>query len=316
MKTLITGGAGFIGSYLCEELLKNNHDVICIDNFLTGSKKNILHLFKNKRFQLINFDIINPLPKDIQTNAVFHLASPASPNHYSKLSYHSLPIETMLANTQGTYNLLRYCQKEKARFLFASSSEVYGNPKISPQKENYNGNVSPTGPRSVYDEAKRFGETITAHFMRNNLVDARIARIFNTYGPRMLKEDKRMIITFVYQAIENKPITVFGDGKQTRSLCYVNDTVDGLIRLMFYPKTKGQIVNIGSQEEHSVLEYAKIIKELTKSNSKIVFSEKLPKDDPLIRKPDILKAKKILNWEPRVTLKEGLQKLINYIQEK
>lgn len=315
MKIIVTGGAGFIGSHLCERLLKDGHEVICIDNLISGSKNNIAHLFENDKFTFLEFDVIKPLPDNLSSDALFHLASPASPNHHSKISYHSLPMETMLVNTQGTLETLKFCQKNKSRFLFTSTSEVYGNPKEHPQKESYNGNVSTTGPRSVYDEAKRFGETITAHFYRNNLVDARIARIFNTYGPRMLKEDMRMLVSFIVQALNNKPISVFGDGKQTRSLCFVDDTVDGLVRLMFKDNTNGAIINIGSSEEHTVLEYAQIVKRLTKSSSRIVFNEKLPKDDPQRRKPDITLAKQLLDWEPKVTLEDGISRMINYLRD-
>lgn len=313
MKIIVTGGAGFIGSHLCERLLNEDNVVLCIDNLISGSKKNIEHLQDNKNFTFLEYDVINPLPENIKANAVFHLASPASPNHHSKISYHSLPVETMLVNTQGTYELLKFCQKNNALFLFASTSEVYGDPKEHPQKESYNGNVSTTGPRSVYDEAKRFGETITAHFYRNNLVDARIIRIFNTYGPRMLKEDMRMIVSFILQAVKNEPITIFGTGRQTRSLCYVDDTVDGIIKLMFTKNTKGKIVNIGSSDEHTVLEYAEIVKKITDSKSEIVFNEDLPKDDPLQRRADTTVAKQLLSWEPKITLEEGIKKTINFL---
>lgn len=313
MKIIVTGGAGFIGSHLCERLLNEGHVVLCVDNLISGSKKNIAHLITNKNFTFLEYDVINPLPENIKAGAVFHLASPASPNHHSKISYHSLPVETMLVNTQGTYELLKFCQKNNALFLFASTSEVYGNPKEHPQKETYNGNVSTTGPRSVYDEAKRFGETITAHFYRNNLVDARIIRIFNTYGPRMLKEDMRMMVSFIIQAVKNEPITIFGNGKQTRSLCYVDDTVDGIIKLMFTKNTKGKIVNVGSSDEHTVLEYAEIVKKITDSKSEIVFNEELPKDDPLQRRADTTVAKQLLSWEPKVTLEEGIKKTINFL---
>jgi len=315
MKIIVTGGAGFIGSHLCENLLNDNHEVICIDNLISGSKDNISHLIDSKNFTFIEHDVIKPLSSDLTANAVFHLASPASPNHHSSISYHSLPVETMLVNTQGTFELLKFCEINKAKFLFASTSEVYGDPKEHPQKETYNGNVSTTGPRSVYDEAKRFGETITAHYFRNNLVDARIARIFNTYGPRMLKEDMRMLVSFIIQALKGEPITIFGDGKQTRSLCFVDDTVGGLVKLMFKENTNGAIINIGSSEEHTVLEYAHIVKRLTKSASRIVFNEELPKDDPQRRKPDTTLAKRLLDWEPKVTLEEGISRMINYLRD-
>ena len=313
MKILVTGGAGFIGSHLCQRLLEKNHQVICVDNFLTGCKKNVDNLLSNKQFNLIEHDIAKPLKKIEAIDAVFHLASPASPNHHSRLSFHALPMETMTANTTGTMELLKLAKKNRAKFLFASTSEVYGDPEVHPQPENYFGNVSTTGPRSVYDEAKRFGETITTYYHRVEKVDSRIARIFNTYGPRMLKADMRMIVNFINQATANKPITIFGDGQQTRSLCYIDDLVEGMVRLMFYPKTSGEIVNLGSTEELTVSEYAKLVKKITKSNSEIVFSEKLPVDDPKKRKPDITKAIRILKWSPKVSLEEGIKKMINYL---
>lgn len=315
MKAIVTGGAGFIGSHFCDRLINEGDEVVAVDNLLTGSAKNVEHLIKNPKFKLIKHDVLKPLPDDLKCDALFHLASPASPNHHSKLSYHALPLETMLVNTQGTLELLKFAQIYKAKFLFASTSEVYGDPLEHPQKEDYNGNVSTTGPRSVYDEAKRFGETLVAYFVRTRNLDARIARIFNTYGPRMLKDDMRMVIRFVNQALEGEPITVYGDGTQTRSLCYVDDMVEGLIRLMSYPNTKGEIVNLGSQDEHTVLEYANIIKKLTASKSEITFSEDLPEDDPKKRRPDISKAKKLINWEPKVSLEEGLKKIIEYFKK-
>jgi nucleoside-diphosphate-sugar epimerase len=311
-KVIVTVGAGFIGSHLCETLLSLEHDVICIDNFLSGAENNIVHLRENPHFQFIKQDITNPLPDDLGGEVVFHLASPASPNHHSPISYHKLPMETMMANTMGTLNLLKFAEKQHARFLFTSTSEVYGDPLEHPQKETYRGNVSTTGPRSVYDEAKRFGETLVSYFWREKGVNARIVRIFNTYGPHMSKEDMRMISIFINQALMNKPITIFGDGKQTRSLCYVTDTVDGLIRMMFQENTKGEIVNIGSPDEHTVLDYAEMVKKLTNSSSEIVFSEQLPEDDPLRRRADITKAKALLDWEPKVSLEEGLKKMIEF----
>lgn len=311
---LVAGGAGFIGSHLCNELLELGHKVICVDNFITSSEENIKEFKDNPNFTFIHHDIIEPLPDHVTADAVFHLASPASPNHHSKISYHALAVETMLANTTGTFELLKFAERNNAKFLFASTSEAYGDPLEHPQKEDYRGNVSTTGPRSVYDEAKRFGETITAYFWRSRGVDARIVRIFNTYGTKMMKDDMRMIIIFANQALEGKPITVFGDGSQTRSLCYVTDTVDGLIKLMFEPNTAGEIVNIGSPEEHTVLEYAEMVKKITKSDSEIVFSEALPEDDPLRRRPDITKAQKLLGWEPKISLEEGLAKTILYFK--
>jgi len=311
---IVTGGAGFLGSHLCKRLLADGYKVICIDNLKTGVKKNIEPLLANENFRFIDHDVNLPLPDDLEAQAVFHLASPASPNHHSIISYHALPLETMLVNTQGTMRLLEFAEKKNAKFLFASTSEVYGDPLEHPQKETYNGNVSTTGPRSVYDEAKRFGETITAYFARNRGVDARIVRLFNVYGPNMNTEDMRMVSIFITQALKNEPITIFGDGKQTRSLCYASDTIDGLVKLMFTPGTKGEVVNIGSQDEHTVLEYAELIKNLTDSSSEIVFSEALPQDDPHRRRPDITKAKELLGWEPKVSLEEGLLKIIEYVK--
>ncbi len=314
-KVIVTGGAGFLGSHLCERLLKENNSVICVDNLLTGSETNIKHLLNNPKFKFLNHDVTNPLPDELSADAVFHLASPASPNHHSSVSYHALPEQTMAANTAGTWTLLEFAEKHNAKFLFASTSEVYGDPLEHPQKEEYRGNVSTTGPRSVYDESKRFGETITAYFWRTKHVDARIVRIFNTYGPRMSKADMRMVIIFINQALEGKPITVFGNGKQTRPLCFVDDTINGLYALMFAENTAGEIVNIGSPEEHTVLEYAQIIKKLTNSQSEIIFSESLPEDDPVRRRPDITKAKTLLQWEPKVSLEEGLLKIIEYFKQ-
>lgn len=311
---LVAGGAGFIGSHLCERLLEGGYKVICVDNFISSSPKNIEHLKKNKDFLFLKHDVILPLPSDIQADFVFHLASPASPNHHSKISYHELPLETMLVNTTGTFALLEFAQKCNAKFLFTSTSEVYGDPLEHPQKESYKGNVSTTGPRSVYDESKRFGETITAYFWRSRGVDARIARVFNTYGPRMLKEDRRMIVDFITLALENKPISIFGDGLQTRSLCFVDDTVEGLIRLMLYPSTKGEVVNIGSNDEKAALDYANLVIKLTNSQSKITFGESLPEDDPKRRQPDISKAKLLLKWNPNVSIEEGLLKTIEYFK--
>ncbi len=319
VKIVVAGGAGFIGSHLCKRLLADGNEVFCIDNLLTGDKGNIETLLDNPHFHFIEHDITKPFTKFLNSqfltlNSVFHLASPASPNHHSRLSYHALPMETMMVNTQGTLELLKFAKTHNATFLFASTSEAYGDPLEHPQKEEYRGNVSTTGPRSVYDEAKRFGETLTSYFGREKNVDTRIVRIFNTYGPNMQTEDKRMIVNFITQALTNQPITIFGDGTQTRSLCYVDDLVEGLVRLMFNKKAKGEVVNLGATNEHTVIEYATITKQLTNSSSEIVLSEKLPEDDPLKRKPDITKAKQLLDWEPRVSLEEGLQKTIAYFR--
>jgi nucleoside-diphosphate-sugar epimerase len=314
MNILITGGAGFIGSHLTKKLLKNNYQVIVVDNLITGSEKNIEEFKHNKNFTFIKADVIKPLTDLPKIDYLFHLASPASPNHQSKISYHQLALETMLVNTTGTLELLKLAKKHQAKFLFASTSEVYGNPLVHPQNEGYFGNVNPIGPRAVYDEAKRFGETLTSYFVKKEGVDGKIARIFNTYGPNMRVDDKRMVVNFITQALKNEPITIFGNGKQTRSLCYVDDLVDGLIKLMFNKNTYGEVVNLGNPEEHTVLEYAKIIKRLANSKSEIVFFEELPPDDPQKRKPDISKAKKLLNWEPKIGFEEGLKKTICYFK--
>lgn len=311
---LVAGGAGFIGTHLCKSLLNENFKVICVDNFITSDKKNIEPLFSNNNFVFIEQDVVNPLNIPEKIDFIFHLASPASPNHYSLLSYHSLPLETMLVNSQGTLELLKLAEKNNSKFLFASTSEVYGDPKEHPQREEYRGNVSTVGKRSVYDESKRFGETLTAYFSRDRGIDTKIARLFNTYGPGMLREDKRMIITFITQALDNKPITIFGDGQQTRSLCYIDDTVEGLMKLMFSENTNGEVINLGSPSEHTVMHYANLVKKLINSESEIILSESLPQDDPQKRRADIGKAKKLLDWEPKVTLEDGLIKTIEYFK--
>lgn len=313
-KVLVAGGAGFIGSYLCERLLKDGYHVICVDSFLTGSRENISALTQHGDFEIVEHDLTTPLPDTLSADAMFHLASPASPNHHSPISYHALPMETMMVNTLGTLELLKFAEKYNAKFLFASTSEVYGDPLEHPQKESYRGNVSTTGPRSIYDEAKRFGETLTSYFWRSKGLDARIARIFNTYGPKMQKQDKRMIVSFITSALKGEPITLFGDGTQTRSLCYIDDMVEGIMRLMFYPDTKGQVVNLGVEREHTVQEYATIVKRFIATESEIVLSEKLPEDDPKKRRPDITKAKQLLQWEPRTSLEEGIKKTIEYFK--
>ncbi len=311
---LIAGGAGFIGCHLCKKLLDNNNKVICVDSLITGSKDNIEPFKKNSSFLFINQDITENLEINENINGIFHLASCASPNKKSPRSYISHPIETLLANSVGTYNLLNLARNKDARFVYASSSEVYGNPVVSPQSENYFGNVNPNGIRSVYDEGKRFGEAITMAFFRKYNLDTRIVRIFNTYGDKMQKDDGRLISNFINQALSNKPLVVYGDGKQTRSFCYIDDMIEGIMKLMLLNDLGGQFINLGNPDERTVMETANLIKKLTYSNSKVVFEE-LPEDDPSRRKPDIKRAKKLLGFEPKVSLEEGLKKTIKYFKD-
>lgn len=309
---LVTGGAGFIGSHLCKSLLDENFRVICVDNFITGDKSNISKLDSNPNFKLLVNDIIKD--KDLNTEKIdyiFHLASPASPNLKSKKSYINFPLETLLVNSMGTYNLLEIALKNHAKFLYTSTSEVYGDPAVSPQNEEYFGNVNPNGIRSPYDESKRFGESITMTYFRKFSLDVRIIRIFNTYGPNMQKDDGRVVSNFINQALEKAPITIYGDGSQTRSFCYITDMVEGIKKAMFTKNSGGEVINLGNPNEKSILDFAKLIIQLTNSSSQIVF-EPLPEDDPKKRKPDINKAKKLLGWEPKVSLEEGIKKTIEY----
>lgn len=315
---VVAGGAGFIGSHLCKRLLDEGHTVYCIDNLITGAKANITPLLQNPKFDFLEFD----LGKQSDTLAdsfkevdyIFHLASPASPNRKSERSYINYPIETMLVNSIGTHNLLTLAKQKNAKFLFASTSEVYGNPSVSPQPETYFGNVNPNGVRSVYDEAKRFGEAMTFGFRRKYGVNVRIVRIFNTYGPFMQKDDGRVVSTFINQALEGTSLTIFGEGTQTRSFCYVDDLVEGLMKALFTKSTDGEVINLGNPDERNISEIATLVKELVGSGSDIIY-ESLPEDDPLQRKPDITKAKKLLEWEPKVTLEEGLKKTIEYFKK-
>lgn len=312
MQALVAGGAGFIGSYLCESLLKENFSVVCVDNLITGYKENISHLEDNDKFKFINQDISSSDFKvDDKLDFIFHLASPASPNKNNKKSYINFPIETLLANSQGTYNLLQLAKKNNAKFLYTSSSEVYGDPQVSTQKESYFGNVNPNGVRSPYDEGKRFGEAITMAFFRKFNLDTRIIRIFNTYGPKMA-DDGRVVINFIKQALEGKPLTVYGKGDQTRSFCYIDDQLDGIKKAMFKGKA-GLVVNIGNPQEVRIIEVANMVKNMTNSNSNIVF-EDLPEDDPRIRKPDITLAIEALGWEPKIGIEEGIKLTINYFK--
>jgi len=316
-EVLVVGGAGFIGSHICEALLNKGYQVICLDNFVTGDKKNIEHLLDNPHFQFIEQDITEKIPNSkfqiSNIKFIFHLASPASPNKKSPRSYINHPVETLLVNSLGTYNLLELAKKTNAQFLYASSSEIYGDPAVSPQDESYFGNVNPNGVRSVYDEGKRFGEAMTMAYVRTHNVDARIVRIFNTYGPNMQKDDGRVISNFITQAIANDAITMYGDGKQTRSFCFVSDMIDGLQQAMFAKNTKGQVFNLGNQDERTIIDLATLIKKMTQSVSDIVF-EPLPQDDPRNRRPDSTKAKMTFGWEPKVALHEGLEKTIQYFR--
>lgn len=313
LKILVAGGAGFIGSHLCKRLIDEGNTVYCVDNLITGSKNNVVRLLDNPKFNYYEQDITKGLSEFGEINYVFHLASPASPNKKSEKSYINYPIETLLANSVGTYNLLNLAKEKSARFLFASTSEVYGDPEISPQPETYFGNVNPIGVRSVYDEGKRFGEAMSFAFRRKLNVNATIVRIFNTYGPFMQKDDGRVISNMVTQALSGVPITVFGNGEQTRSFCYIDDMVEGLIRIMEESNTDGEVINVGSTDERKIIDIAKIIKDMTGSKSDITFEE-LPEDDPLTRKPDITKAKRLLGWEVKVGLEDGLRKTIDYFK--
>ena len=315
---LITGGAGFIGSFVCERLLAENHKVICVDNFLTGQRKNIEHLLTNPNFTLLEADVTKsdwPLalsPYPLALNFILHLASPAGPNPTSPKSYHALPVETYLVNSIGTHYLLELAKKHNAVFLFASTSEIYGDPEIHPQPETYWGHINPIGPRAIYDESKRLGEAICASWSRKFGVQTRIARIFNTYGPRMNSQDGRVVPDFIIPALKNEPLTLYGNGNQTRSFCYVDDQVDGLLKLL-HSNVNADPVNIGNPQEISISELAKIVTRLAKSPSTIKYGP-LPEDDPQRRRPDISKAKKLLNWSPKIQLEEGLLKTIEYFK--
>lgn len=310
---VVTGGAGFIGSHLCQALINKGYKVICIDNLITGNKENISDLTASSHFEFIEQDVTTSIHNISGIDYLFHLASPASPNKKSKKSYMNLPIETLLVNSLGTYQLLELAKAKSARFLYASSSEVYGDPEVSPQSEDYFGNVNPNGIRSVYDEGKRFGEAITMAYVRKFNLDARIVRIFNTYGPKMQKDDGRVVSNFINQAIQNDPLTVYGDGTQTRSFCYVSDMVDGLQKAMFTQNSKGEVFNLGNPDERTITELATIIKNMLSSSSEIVHEEAL-EDDPKRRKPNIDKAKDKLHWEPKIKLEDGLKEAIQYFK--
>ena len=305
-RVLITGGAGFLGSHLCDKFIGNGYDVICMDNLITGSPDNIAHLMGNARFRFIHHDVTDYMYVDGDLDAILHFASPASP-----LDYLRYPIQTLKVGSLGTHKALGLAKAKKARFLIASTSEVYGDPLVHPQQEEYWGNVNPVGSRGVYDEAKRFSEAITMAYHRYHGLDTRIVRIFNTYGPKMRIEDGRAIPAFMSQALLGEPITVFGDGSQTRSICYVDDLVEGIYRLLL--SGENNPVNIGNPDEISMLDLAKEIIEISGSSSEIIFKS-LPEDDPKVRQPDITKAKHILGWEPKVQRREGLLKTLEYFR--
>ena len=306
-RILVTGGAGFLGSHLCDRLVTEGHEVICLDNFFSGSKRNIEHLLGEPSFELMRHDLVQPV--FLEVDEIYNLACPASPIHYQ----HN-PVKTVKTNVMGAINMLGLAKRVRAKILQASTSEIYGNPKVHPQKEDYWGNVNTIGPRSCYDEGKRCAETLFFDYYRQNNVNIRVVRIFNTYGPRMHPNDGRVISNFVVQALSNEDITVFGDGSQTRSFCYVDDLIEGLIRMMNGPDDFVGPVNLGNPGEFSVLTLAELVIKLTDSQSKMVFKS-LPKDDPLQRQPNIALAKEQLDWEPIVDLQEGLMKTIEYFRK-
>ena len=304
---LITGGAGFIGSHLCENLLEDGSNVLCVDNFFTGDKRNVSHLLKNHRFELMRHDVTFPLY--VEVNQIYNMACPASPIHYQ---YD--PVQTTKTSVHGAINMLGLAKRLDARIFQASTSEVYGDPTQHPQKESYWGNVNPIGSRSCYDEGKRCAETLFFDYFRQHNLHIKVGRIFNTYGPRMRPDDGRVISNFIVQALQGKDITIYGDGSQTRSFCYVDDLIEAIIKLMNTEKGFTGPVNLGNPCEFSILELAEIIIDLTNSKSKLIFND-LPQDDPKQRQPDITLAKEKLNWEPKIQLKEGLTKTIKYFDE-
>ncbi len=307
MKILVTGGAGFIGSHLCERLVEEGHEVWCLDNLCTGSLENLKGLKEHPRFRFILADVAEPLT--LEVDAVAHLASPASP-----VDYQRLPVETMMANSVGTYQALEVARKNGARFLLASTSEVYGDPLKVPQDEEYTGNVNPVGPRACYDESKRFAEALTSTYRRLYGTETVILRIFNTYGPRMRREDGRVVPNFIQQALAGEPITVYGDGSQTRSFCYVDDLVEGICLALRSERAVGEVINLGHDRRLTVLELAHRIREMLGSASRITFMP-LPRDDPRRRKPDLTRARELLGWEPSTALEEGLRRTVEWFQK-
>jgi len=315
MRILVTGAAGFLGSHLCDYLLAEGHEVVGMDNFVTGSPENIAHLAGNGKFTFYRNDVSNYILVPGKIDAVLHFASPASPNPASPFGYPNLPIQTMKAGALGTHNCLGLCRAQGSRFLLASTSEVYGDPLEHPQKETYWGHTDPVGPRSMYDEAKRFAEALTMSYHNYHNVDTRIARIFNTYGPRMRLDDGRVVPNFLQQAIQGKPLTVYGDGSQTRSLCYVDDLMDGIYRLLM--TDEHMPVNIGNPVEMTILEFAESINRIVGNQAGIVFEQKdRLGNDPQRRQPDITRAREILGWEPKISLEEGIHRTIPYFKQK
>ena len=307
MRILVTGGAGFIGSHLCERLVGEEHDVICLDNFFTGRRENIFQLLNNPRFELVRHDVIEPIL--LEVDQVYNLACPASPIHYQ---YN--PVKTVKTNVMGAINMLGLAKRVRARILQASTSEVYGDPLVHPQTEGYWGNVNPIGLRSCYDEGKRLAETLMMDYHRQNRVDTRIARIFNTYGPRMLEDDGRVVSNFVVQALRGEPLTLYGEGNQTRSFCYVDDLIEGLIRLMNADNLH-QPVNLGNPGEFTIKQLAEEVRRICGSKSELTYLP-LPEDDPRQRKPDITTAQTVLGWIPKVPLAEGLERTVQYFRER
>jgi UDP-glucuronate decarboxylase len=306
LRVLVTGGAGFLGSHLCDRLVAQGAEVLCLDNFFTGSKRNILHLMDHKNFEVVRHDLVQPV--FLEVDQIYNLACPASPVHYQ---YN--PVKTVKTSVMGAINMLGVAKRVKARILQASTSEIYGNPQEHPQKESYWGHVNPIGLRSCYDEGKRVAETLMMDYHRQNQVDVRIVRIFNTYGPRMAVSDGRVVSNFIVQALRNEPMTLYGDGSQTRSFCYVSDLVDGCMKMMNCEGFIGP-VNLGNPHEFSIKSLAELVLKLTQSQSEMVYKP-LPEDDPIQRRPDIALAKRELNWEPQVDLTQGLEKTIDYFRQ-
>jgi len=306
LKIIVTGGAGFIGSNLCKRLLDAGHSVLCVDNLITGSTRNIDSLQSHPHFEFLEHDVTKPF--EFEADAIFHLASPASP-----VGYMNHPLETILVNSQGTYQMLEQARRQGTLFLISSTSEIYGDPLVHPQTEDYWGNVNSIGPRACYDESKRLGETITMEYYRQYRTNVRIVRIFNTYGPNSQIHDGRMIPNFITQALKNEPLSIYGDGYKTRSICYISDLVEGLLLAMFHTGTIGEVFNLGNPEEHTVIEYAQKIISLCSSSSSIIYeSDRI--DDPERRRPDISKAGKILGWEPEVAIEDGLKRTIEWFR--